>query len=188
MALDDDRVLVDMQDDFPKRFTVQSYEEKEQEEKVAKRKREEKAAAANKPKTSASIGSISASDLKQRMITVEAPKQLERKKEDLNGIEPTRPFTFALVAAAMAFGLWALTTYMAGHFAIEYVDSEFYPLQRFAIFARNVVVGITTLGAGFSGIITLGLVALGVTVAQGVARGELDPNAVVEEQNSKAEP
>ena len=37
-------------------------------------------------------------------------------------------------------------------------------------------VGITTLASGFTGVISIGLFLLGVTVAIGVAKGELDPN------------
>jgi hypothetical protein len=37
-------------------------------------------------------------------------------------------------------------------------------------------VGITTLASGFTGVISIGLFLLGITVAIGVAKGELDPN------------
>lgn len=75
---------------------------------------------------------------------------------------------------------WKLSNYLSAHFAINFVTSEFYPVQRLAIVARNVIVGITTLGTGFSGLIAMGLLALGVAVSIGVAKGELDPNKIRE--------
>ena len=129
----------------------------------------------------ATFGSMSVQDLKDKMIEKDAPQvRLEdmRKEEDLNGIQPTKPFAFAGVSALMCFILWKISVYMAGHFAVQFLDPDVtaYPVQRFAVFSRNIVVGVSTLGAGFSGIITLGLILLGGRVGLGVASGELDPN------------
>ena len=43
--------------------------------------------------------------------------------------------------------------------------------------ARNLVVGISSLATGFTGVIGVGLLAMGIAVAIGVAKGELDPSA-----------
>jgi len=44
-----------------------------------------------------------------------------------------------------------------------------------AVIARNMVVGIGSLGTGFTAVIGFGLLALGLRVGAGVATGELDP-------------
>ena len=141
----------------------------------------EKAVISGTTSKGATFGSMSVQDLKNKMIETDAPQiRLEdmRKEEDLNGIKPTTPFAFASVSAVMCFILWKFSVYMAGHFATQFLDPDVtaYPIQRFAVFSRNIVVGVSTLGAGFSGIITLGLILLGGRVGLGVASGELDPN------------
>lgn len=62
-------------------------------------------------------------------------------KEDLNGIQPMTPLSFSIVPLGMSLVGWQLTTYLAGHFAIQYVDSDIYPIQRAAIVARNLIIG-----------------------------------------------
>ena len=97
------------------------------------------------------------------------------QKEDLNGIDPLTPFLFSTVPAVMSLVGWQISTYLAANFAIQYLDSELYPVQRIAIVGRNLVVGLFTLQSGFCASISLGLFLLGVTVTVGVAKGELDP-------------
>lgn len=97
------------------------------------------------------------------------------KKEDLNGIEPYTPFLFAILPGIFCFIGLEVSKYLAGHFAVTLVDSDLYPVQRVAIVSRNLVVGIVTLASGFSGVVSLGLVSMGIAVALGVAKGELDP-------------
>jgi len=95
--------------------------------------------------------------------------KIEMKHENLNGIAPSKPLAFAVVSAAMAVGLWQGSVYSAGHFGIQFLDPQatVYPVYRFAMFARNVMVGVLTLGSGFSGIITGGLVLLSGRIAYG---------------------
>lgn len=82
------------------------------------------------------------------MKETERPQKLELKQklEDLNGIEPLRPLQFSVVALLMAAIGWQLTSFLSENFAIGFVDSNVYPMQRLAIVARNIVVGIMTLG------------------------------------------
>ena len=80
---------------------------------------------------------------------------------------------------------YKLTVYMTANFGVSLLGSDYYPIQRFAVVARNIVVGISTLGTTFSFIISIGLVGLGVAVTNGVAKGELDPNAMREEVDAK---
>jgi hypothetical protein len=178
--LADDDDFVSLKDDIPKQFKVRSLDEDEKERKEAERLASKITASQSTPR-SATFGSVTIEELKAKMAKVEATKSpsqkvLQRKEEDLNGIQPLTPLAFSAVAAAMALVGWQLTIYMSGHFAVDFLDSEYYPIQRFAIVSRNIVVGITTLGTAFSGIISLGLVLLSARVTMGVAKGELDPN------------
>lgn len=132
----------------------------------------------SKARQSATFGSVSIDDLKSRMVEREplVSKPLPKRTEDLNGINPVTPLTFSIVAGAMAVAGWQLAAYFTANFAISFLTSDLYPVQRMAIVARNLVVGISTLAAAFSGMVCIGLIALGVVVAIGVAKGELDPN------------
>ncbi len=133
---------------------------------------------------SATFGSLSVDDLKTRMTKIDATKSsgsgkwkdLPSRPEDLNGINPLIPLLFSAFPALMAYAGWKASSYLTANFAIQFIDSEIYPVQRLAIVLRNVVVGITTLATGFTGAIGLGLFAMGVAVAIGVMKGELDPN------------
>lgn len=129
-------------------------------------------------KTTATFGTLSVEDLKRRMIPRDAPQKnaFAQKKEDLNGIQPGTPLLFSLFPAVCCVAFWQLTTYMTNHFAINFISSDMYPVRRLASVARNFIVGLTTLASGFTGVIALGLFLLGVTVAVGVMKGELDPN------------
>ena len=130
---------------------------------------------------SATFGSLSIDDLKGRMVKNEATKRgwddLPKRTEDLNGINPVTTILFSAFPAVVCYLLTTLASYLTNNFAVQYLNSELYPVQRIAIVARNLVVGLVTLGGGFCGIIAVGLLVLGVTVAVGVAKGELDPNA-----------
>lgn len=137
-----------------------------------------------KKPVSATFGSLSVDDLKTRMTKIDATKtrgtgkwkDLPSRPEDLNGINPIIPLLFSAFPALMAYAGWRASSYLTANFAIQFIDSEIYPVQRLAIVLRNVVVGITTLATGFTGAIGLGLFAMGIAVAIGVMKGELDPN------------
>ena len=136
----------------------------------------------SKPRLSATFGSLSVEDLKSRMVaqptydSEKGWKELPSRTEDLNGINPIVAIVSSTFPAGMAIVGWQLSAYLTANFAVQYVTSEIYPVQRLAIVARNLVVGVTTLATGFSAVISLGLFALGVAVAIGVLKGELDPS------------
>ena len=110
------------------------------------------------------------------MIKRDSPQlELPNRQEDLNGINPITPIVFSTVAISMCYIAWQISAYLSAHFAIDYVTSDIYPVQRLAIVSRNIVVGLSTLASGFSGVIAVGLILLGITVGVGVAKGELDP-------------
>lgn len=178
---DDDTPKLSFVDDTKPKVMIRTLEEIEQENK-ARTQLPRKPKPISKP-ISSTFGSMNADQVKETAFSKYyrgmpvANKQRVQKKEDLNGIQPAIPLVFSSVPALMAYGLWQASIYLATHFAIDFVDSEVYPVQRLAVVSRNIVVGLFTLASGFSGVISIGLFLLGIAVAIGVAKGELDPNA-----------
>lgn len=129
-------------------------------------------------KKSATFGSMTVEDLKRRMIKLENSegKPLPKRTEDLNGINPLIPLVSSIVPFGMTYLGFQLSAYLTANFAIQFLTSDIYTLRRVAIVARNVLVGMTTLATTFSGVIGVGLFTLGVAVAVGVLKGDLDPN------------
>eukprot|EP00965_Chrysotila_dentata_P009086 295768-Pleurochrysis_carterae.AAC.1 len=100
----------------------------------------------------------------------------EKMPVDLNGIRPRDLVIGALSYAVVCVLAWQFTiaagTYFAEHPAEE---SSFYVVNRLTGLARVVVVSMGALGAGVTGIASVGQAALAVQVAIGVMKGELDP-------------
>ena len=95
----------------------------------------------------------------------------------LNGIQPR----FLLLGAG-SYGVfsvlaWQFTSGAAEYFANNPFESSFYFVQRLSSVARVVVVALGSLGTGITGIAALGQLALAKEVQDGIAAGELDPNA-----------
>ena len=79
----------------------------------------------------------------------------------------------------MAFGLWTLTQFLAEVFATHPVSADApYAFARLASVFRNLVMGLSSLASGFFGVTGLGVFLLGVRVAIGVSKGELDPTPI----------
>ena len=70
-----------------------------------------------------------------------------------------------------AFSCLAISSYFTINSSL--FRTTFHRIYHICVFAK---VGITTLASGFTGVISIGLFLLGITVAIGVAKGELDPN------------
>jgi uncharacterized membrane protein (DUF2068 family) len=107
--------------------------------------------------------------------------------QNLNGVNPAVALAggaFALVAAA---GLWLLTTYLATFFALHPVNSDVYFIQRVSGVFRNVVMGLASLASGFFGVTGLGIGLLGVRVAYGIVKGELDPTPLKKNHKDELE-
>lgn len=188
---DDDKVPLNyrvMEDDLKPKFNIRSLDDLEEEKRQARsgytkeqetERTERKAATAalkSKQYNSKVFGAVDFEELYYRSGgSSRRFKTGNIKKEDLNGVEPSIPFIFATVPIAMCAMGYQISVFLAQHFAIQYVDSEVYPVQRLAIVGRNFVVGIVTLATGFSGVIALGLIIMGIAVTIGVAKGELDP-------------
>eukprot|EP01031_Cornospumella_fuschlensis_P033984 gene33984-41126_t len=101
-----------------------------------------------KHRTSSSSSTMSSTPSK--FIASKPLKLKQTQPVDLNGIPPLKPFLFSFVAF------------------VQFLDSDVYPLQRASVVARNLLVGITSLAAGFSGVVGVGLLGLGAQVAWGV--------------------
>jgi hypothetical protein len=96
----------------------------------------------------------------------------------LNGINPLTPILFSLVPFSMMVLGYQLSNYLTLNFAVSFLYSDLYTIQRLAVVARNVIVGLTILATAFCGVIGLGLFLLGMTVLIGILKGELNPNKV----------
>jgi len=142
---------------------------------------EEAARELAKKAPAATFGMLRIEDLKGRMQDtnqgMKSWDDLPKRTEDLNGINPLTTILFSIFPALCSFLGYKASTWLTANFAVEFLTSDLYPVQRFAIVVRNLVVGITSLATGFCGVISIGLFAMGCVVAIGVVKGELDPSA-----------
>lgn len=108
------------------------------------------------------------------------PKKSEFTPVDLNGVEPLVVFGGGVLYSAFAAGAWYATGWLAVWFAAHPVPSDVYIAARAATVVRTLVVGLTSMFAGVSGVTSLGMYGLAARVTAGVLSGELDPKAVPE--------
>jgi hypothetical protein len=94
---------------------------------------------------------------------------------NLNGVNPAVALAGGVFALAVAAGLWTATSALGEYFAFHPVESDTYFVDRVQRVVRNVIMGLFSLASGFFGVTGVGIFALGVRVAVGVMRGELDP-------------
>lgn len=126
----------------------------------------------------------SRSGSKRFRFELRPPKSDEEKRaaieeaRNLNGVNPVVTIIGAIVALAMAGGLWFLTNYLGEFFALHPVESELYIVERITAVFRNVVIGLVSLASGFFGVTGMGIFLLGARVAYGVVTGELDPTPI----------
>jgi hypothetical protein len=78
---------------------------------------------------------------------------------------PLRCLTGSLIAGAMSFALYTMTSNIATTFATKPMSHKTTMAVNIATAVRTLVVGSTALGAAVFGIIAVGLVALAVQVA-----------------------
>ena len=114
----------------------------------------------------------------EALMPAEKPAPPENKPVDLNGIKPRDLLIGAGTYAIVCF-LAIQFTQASANFFNEHPprETDFYFVQRFTGLARVVVVACGALGAGVTGIASVGQALLSVQVAIGIAKGELDPNA-----------
>ena len=84
--------------------------------------------------TSAVFGSMSIEDLKGRMQETDGNinmswDDLPDRTEDLNGINPFTTTLFSVFPIIGSIAFFKATVWLSQHFAIDYVDSEVYPVQ-----------------------------------------------------------
>jgi hypothetical protein len=106
---------------------------------------------------------------------------------NLNGVNPAVALAGGAFGLAMAGGLWFVTLSLAGFFTLNPVETDVYFVQRSAAVIRNIVMGLSSLASGFFGVTGLGIFALGVKVAIGVAKGELDPTPLKKKPGEEIE-
>lgn len=106
---------------------------------------------------------------------------------NLNGVNPAVAVAGGLFGLAMAAGLWYATTSLGEFFSYHPFESDVYFVQRLTSVFRNVVMGLFSLASGFFGVTGLGILALGIRVAIGVAKGELDPTPIKKKPGQEIE-
>jgi hypothetical protein len=79
-----------------------------------------------------------------------------------------------------------MTDAIAEYFALHPIDDEttVYFVARIQAVVRNIVMGGFALASGFCGVTGIGILLLGIRVAYGVAKGELDPTPLPSTQSS----
>jgi Protein of unknown function (DUF3082) len=119
--------------------------------------------------------------------TPEEQEAALREARDLNGVDPVVALLGGLFAFAVAGALWYATNALGSFFVLHPVETDVYFVQRVAAVFRNVSMGLISLASGFFGVTGMGIFMLGVRVAVGVAKGELDPTPIVPKKGDKAE-
>ncbi|CAM9662347.1 unnamed protein product [Ectocarpus fasciculatus] len=111
------------------------------------------------------------------VIPTEESKKIKRKEEDLNGVNPFYAILGAGGAAAMSFGSWKATLWLAqAYYSKPAEESDILAVARMTSFIKQAVVGLFALGAGIFGVTAVGMGVMAGIVAVGVAKGELDPS------------
>ena len=110
--------------------------------------------------------------------TPEEQEAALREARDLNGVNPVVCLCGGVFALAVAGVLWYGTNQLGAFFALNPLETDVYFVQRLASVFRNVVMGLASLASGFFGVTGMGIFLLGVRVAIGVAKGELDPTPI----------
>src|SRR6478672_12455625 len=75
---------------------------------------------------------------------------------------PLRCFTGALIAGGMAIAVYFLTVSIAQNFAAKPLPTSSQVAINIAVAVRTLVIGVSALGTGVFGLVTLGLAALGI--------------------------
>lgn len=177
-ADDLDRSFPELKDDIdmkPKISVRDFDEEKREEERISRQNRQNIETRSVSMNTNKPFGSFTIDKIKSfdtgRRFSDKAPQ-----KEDLNGVDPFQAIMSSTIPAGMAVVGYFLTSYLIDHLAVQFLDSDVYPIQRAAVVIRNLIIGMSTLATTFAGVVSLGLLGMGVAVTVGVLKGELDPN------------
>ncbi|CAN0350625.1 unnamed protein product [Ascophyllum nodosum] len=110
-------------------------------------------------------------------IPTEESKKIQRREEDLNGVNPFYAMLGAVVAGVMSFGSWKATVWLAGvYYSNPAPESDILAVARLTAFLKQAVVGMFALGTGVFGVNALGMGIMSGIVLVGVAKGELDPS------------
>eukprot|EP00545_Synedropsis_sp_CCMP1620_P003303 CAMPEP_0119003706 /NCGR_PEP_ID=MMETSP1176-20130426/720_1 /TAXON_ID=265551 /ORGANISM="Synedropsis recta cf, Strain CCMP1620" /LENGTH=262 /DNA_ID=CAMNT_0006955329 /DNA_START=97 /DNA_END=885 /DNA_ORIENTATION=+ len=106
---------------------------------------------------------------------------------NLNGVNPAIALAGGAFGLVMAGALWFATLALADFFSMNPVETDVYFVQRSSSVIRNICMGLASLAAGFFGVTGVGIFALGIKVAIGVAKGELDPTPIKKKPGEEIE-
>lgn len=102
------------------------------------------------------------SDLPQSVNSTPQDSQAEATDSTNPPLTPQRCVIGAVIAGIMAFGMYRMSHAIALSFAAHKIQSDNFIVQRISAAVRTLVIGMTTLGMGVSGIAALGLFALSI--------------------------
>lgn len=88
---------------------------------------------------------------------------------------PLRCLVGALIAGGLAIALYFLTSSIAQAFAAKPIQSDNVLVWKITIAVRTLVVGISTLGTGVFGFISVGLVGLAIQILVQRPNNQLPP-------------
>ncbi|KAJ8599288.1 hypothetical protein CTAYLR_006781 [Chrysophaeum taylorii] len=100
-------------------------------------------------------------------IRLEAPQVEEKEDIDFSDVNPLVALSSSVVTMVVAYYMFTFTTFMAASFADHPFTSSYYPIERFAGFLRQAIVGLSSLLTGLTALTGAGVGVLGITVAFG---------------------
>ncbi len=77
---------------------------------------------------------------------------------------PQRCLVGSVIAGALAYAMYLMTTAIAQSFAAHKIQSTSLIVQRLSSAVRTLVIGMTTLGTGVFGFAAVGLLLLGIQI------------------------
>ena len=101
---------------------------------------------------------------------------------DLSDVNAPLYLAGAVAAWAGAYGIFLCSTTLAAAFADHPFVTEFYPVERFANFLRQAIIGGLSLFTGLTGLTGLGLFLLGANVAIANLRGTTPSSFPLDEE------
>ncbi len=113
------------------------------------------------------------SDLPQSIESTPQPALMAATDATPKPLTPQRCVMGAIIAGIMAFGMYRMSHAIALSFAAHKIQSDNFIVQRISTAVRTLVIGMTTLGMGVSGIAALGLLALSIQL---ITRKNNQPN------------
>jgi len=107
---------------------------------------------------------------------------------NLNGVNPVVSFVAGMVGLGFGSVLFATTKSFTRSIVENPIsEDDLYFVQRTTQVGRNLLMGIMTMGTGFTVFASVGVLCLSIRVAYGVMTGELDPTPIKKKPKPKKE-